>query len=752
MTVRDFETEQVYMNGKRHLLNRMVSGPGMICGLGLDDVELSVINNNVKISFKTGGAAIDGLGREIVVPVQDTPREIYVKVESEKNPLTAADVEARPYYLYLEYDPREGELVSSALENSSCEETCCPNRIIENFEVIAYEVEPDAPIIACPDFTGEISADSVKQEVKNWLRERTSDLGTTPGEDRVFFLALNQGSSPVTIDKQKTAQYLTFVTNNSAFSELIACHLSDFGNPHKTTAKQVGALVSVDGVADAGGNVDLIEEDSITITPNDDDNTIRFGETHSARKDNPHDTTARQVGALVSVDGVDNPGGGVEFVESDSITITPDNVEKTVTIGETHSARTDNPHNVKMSQLGDFDANNNNILNLKGPVDSLHAANKEYVDTQDAGMRQYVDGKDAAMKEYIDSQDIGDRNYVDGKDAAMKDYVDTQDASMRDYVDTQDTGVRQYVDEKTTASGNPHSTEHAELISIQGYSAPQDPPTSEDDVKDKHISNNDAKKWNEAAERPVGGGELSGEGGMLTGSLYVKTAEWSAISGTATKTHGVMGQLTADIETGSSYRTAGVVGVSEIEGKHGVYAKAPAGTHALYVKGSAHFTGPMNGYTVSTFKNGSTTTFMTGDIVALTGTIARFSGENNKIPVPEVTLVDENNTGMVVGIVDSKAIPEEDIPAVGSGSDVLNQILEGEELYVVTHGCYAHCKVTGAAIEVGDLLTPSPRDPLTFEIGYAMKAVEPIPAGTIIGKALEAWSGAEGEDNYIAVL
>jgi hypothetical protein len=640
MTVRDFDKEQDYMNEKRHLLNRMINGPGVICGLGINDVELSVSDGNVKIRFKTGGAAIDCWGREIVVPVQDKPREVFVKEGETKSNLTTALLDDAPYYLYLEYDPREGEMVSSALENSSCEETCCPNRVIENFEVIASKYAPGTPdtpntqTIDCPDFTVESPRDETKQKVKNWLQDRTSGLCTAPGEGKVFFLALNQGSYPVSIDVAETDKYLSFVTNNSAFSGILACHLSDFGNPHKSL---VGLEAGETKVYNEEGYITIEKSNEITLAPDQNNHKITIGETHSAKKDNPHKTNAAQVGAPVSVDGVSNPGGDIDLVQDNSITITPDDTANTITIGETHSAVT----------------------------------------------------------------------------------------------------------------GNPHSTKHAELDQVLPV-ADSTEPAPDDDVRDKHISNNDAKKWNEAAERPAGG-EISGEGGMLTGSLYVKTPDWSAVSGTATKTYGVMGQLTEDIETGSSYRCAGVVGVSEVEGKHGVYAKSPEGTHALYVKGSAHFTGPMNGYTVNTFKNGSDKILETGDVVVLKDTpITRFCGENNKIPVPGVTLAYKDNAGMVVGIVDCKAIPEEDIPDVGSGTDVLTEIAPGEELYVVTHGCYAHCKVAGAAILVGDLLRPT-HHTQSLERGFAEKALVP-KLGSIIGKALEPWPGTAEEDDYIAVF
>ena len=68
MTVRDFELEQEYFNGKRYLLNRLIHGKGLLCGFS--NLELFTEGSDeVKIRFRDGGIALDSLGREIVVPV-----------------------------------------------------------------------------------------------------------------------------------------------------------------------------------------------------------------------------------------------------------------------------------------------------------------------------------------------------------------------------------------------------------------------------------------------------------------------------------------------------------------------------------------------------------------------------------------------------------------------------------------------------------------------------------------------------------
>src|SRR4029079_915508 len=62
LDVFHFELEQDYLNGKRWLLNRLVSGYGVLCGL---DVQPADNGRGVVV---TPGGALDRGGREITGP------------------------------------------------------------------------------------------------------------------------------------------------------------------------------------------------------------------------------------------------------------------------------------------------------------------------------------------------------------------------------------------------------------------------------------------------------------------------------------------------------------------------------------------------------------------------------------------------------------------------------------------------------------------------------------------------------------
>jgi hypothetical protein len=67
LDVFHFELEQEYFNHKRWLLNRLVSGYGVVCGLG---VQLGPDNQSVIV---LPGVAIDKCGREIIVCQKSEP-------------------------------------------------------------------------------------------------------------------------------------------------------------------------------------------------------------------------------------------------------------------------------------------------------------------------------------------------------------------------------------------------------------------------------------------------------------------------------------------------------------------------------------------------------------------------------------------------------------------------------------------------------------------------------------------------------
>jgi hypothetical protein len=217
------------------------------------------------------------------------------------------------------------------------------------------------------------------------------------------------------------------------------------------------------------------------------------------------------------------------------------------------------------------------------------------------------------------------------------------------------------------------------------------------------------------AVSPESIGALSIKGGKVEGSL------------------GVGGELRAKSGHFSEGVTSTATSIVEVRRGPALIVTAPQGQPALQVQGTAIFSGEKRGFTVDTFVNASGQRLHMGDVVRLKGTkIKRFTGTDNRIPVPEVTLADKDNDRRVIGVVSAEAPPEPGAGDTRVDPEDPTFIEDGGELFVITLGTFAHCKAdaTEAAIEVGDPLTSSSNP------GHAKKA-EITDTGTIIGKALE---------------
>jgi len=267
LTVRDFETEQGYFIEKNRLINRLIHGKGIIYGLEADQLQIND-GGNLTIELSEG-VAIDCCGNEIVFP--------------QKGIVTAKGTfDDGLYFLYLKYAEYNREPVPCLSNASACEEVCCYSRIRETFEVV---ISSSAPAVTPDDAEPGDCCDQT---------------GDNPG---IFIAAVNIQGKEAAIDTNKTSEYRTFVYNNPLLRHLLEnlkkqvdLHLSDFENPHGVTAAQVGALVSIDGVSNSGGNIALNTGNSISITADNNNKAITISESHSVITGNPHNTQHASTG------------------------------------------------------------------------------------------------------------------------------------------------------------------------------------------------------------------------------------------------------------------------------------------------------------------------------------------------------------------------------------------------------------------------------------------------------------------------
>jgi hypothetical protein len=276
MTVSDFEAEQRYLIGKHRYINRLVHGAGVLCGLRVTLPEsFSAERPTVEL---TEGAALDCCGNLIVVSRSGT-----AEVKGEFNP-------SGLNYLYIKYNECSKQPVMLAANGSSCEEVCCYNRIQETFEIVASRTAPGGGEAAAPSAATPSNAVAAggsppdAETVCRGLAEQyyQEHLRTCPGCDDplVFLASLDLGKG--VLDETETARYRSVVYNNPMLHGLLCDHVTDYENPHRTSAEQVRALQSVNGVGNSPtrsfvSDIELRSPDNtIGITPNTNDAQIEL--------------------------------------------------------------------------------------------------------------------------------------------------------------------------------------------------------------------------------------------------------------------------------------------------------------------------------------------------------------------------------------------------------------------------------------------------------------------------------------------
>src|SRR5688572_1797889 len=140
---KDFRAEQQYHAGKRRLLNRMLHGSGVVCGLDLKSKK------DARWIEVTSGFALDCSGNEIWV--NKTQRVDLASLLPPKEKPKSADCKPTPddgdiktYYIGIRYEEKPTDPVSVYLPSASCEERSCENsRYKEGFCIEVVDCCPD---------------------------------------------------------------------------------------------------------------------------------------------------------------------------------------------------------------------------------------------------------------------------------------------------------------------------------------------------------------------------------------------------------------------------------------------------------------------------------------------------------------------------------------------------------------------------------------------------------------------------------
>jgi len=164
------ELEQRYNNEKRWLLNRHAHGTGVLCGL---DVEPASENR----LWIRPGVALDGLGREIVVPesfcIEDPTQPTDACGEPDGAPVRDGSV-----WICLAYHECDIEPVRALVDGCDPRDGCRANAVRERFRVRVHRTPPPVPETVLDGVREGDLAGLSSAEIRASLDQRSNQPGS----------------------------------------------------------------------------------------------------------------------------------------------------------------------------------------------------------------------------------------------------------------------------------------------------------------------------------------------------------------------------------------------------------------------------------------------------------------------------------------------------------------------------------------------------------------------------------------------
>lgn len=177
LDVFHFELEQDYLNGKRWLLNRLVTGYGVLCGL---DVQPAKQGRAVEV---TPGVALDRGGREIVVPRTSEPIELppRPKDTASQRQYSQANCEPEDYvHLCVYFQQCESDPAPVLVDDCGQATSCSASSVQERYKFVIKECKAPDINLDCgvPDFllNGRLNYYALVERVTRGCPELPADL------------------------------------------------------------------------------------------------------------------------------------------------------------------------------------------------------------------------------------------------------------------------------------------------------------------------------------------------------------------------------------------------------------------------------------------------------------------------------------------------------------------------------------------------------------------------------------------------
>ncbi len=358
LRVEDFIAEQSYHRNQRDIHGRYLHTPGVANGL---EVDFNVGESRATVHQ---GVAIDSQGRTIVLPTDSdtidlsslTATTMYVWISYEEQfalhtSETGADGDRRVVEL-------PHPQVTASPPGDPGTQILLARLTLDGAGTITAVDEGEAPNRRryAGAVGGDLTAHTLALEDPNigqadWP---TLHLGAVKRADLEGTLHVNGNvelGAGATVDGRDV----------SADGQTLDAHSKATSNPHATTAAQI----------DTQGGANRIVTQINSGTGVIDDARV------AATLARTSQLTAKQVGALASVDGVKNDGGDVDLQAGNTITVTPDQTNHRITIGETHSGTSGNPHSTTAAQIDNQGGANRIVTQINsgtGVIDDARVA------------------------------------------------------------------------------------------------------------------------------------------------------------------------------------------------------------------------------------------------------------------------------------------------------------------------------------------------------------------------------------------
>jgi hypothetical protein len=212
MDVTQFEKDARYFNLKRCMINRLILGSGVVCGLKVEADPNATVQGSLRI---TPGVAIDPWGREIVV-AEPVSFDRYALTTNDGNP--TGETATGDIIVCLAYAEAKADLVPVLIPDCDTTGNCAPSTIREGFRVLVRQ----APAVGAePAHCTVVPTESWAAPLPAVLQEL---IATRPGEecpealeDPCVVVAHVTSAGQVRVDARQ------LVYTNALLYELILC-------------------------------------------------------------------------------------------------------------------------------------------------------------------------------------------------------------------------------------------------------------------------------------------------------------------------------------------------------------------------------------------------------------------------------------------------------------------------------------------------------------------------------------------------